>query len=237
MENDWDTDGVFGDPGDNAIFYGVPNDHPAFGGQGNDDEGDGSGRDFNEAGDNVLQLPVGRYDGYSNQDRQEPDGVPGTGDVRQRVAERELRDREARAEGTRSIREHAVAQQHSGSTENGSTDSRTDEKPTRLESQLAASLDAAGASFRELLEGDDRADIVNKVEATPLRGRHPRGIPGPPKFRGAKLHGQLSGLKSNASGSWILTFIVDPDSLEEITKLGAGHGLGLDIVITRVSRD
>lgn len=266
MADDWDSNSIFGDPDDAAVFYGVPNDHPAFRGpeENADDGGYGEGEpgipgDSNEAGHNVLQLPVGRYDGYSDKDRQESGGVPGASDPRQRTADEQFLQRKleqrARDRGTRSIREHAVASSNSGSTSAGESSTGESGQSSSLHAQLAASLEQAGINLREewkrpeSVRGDQSVveefvavsetakehGAPNKITVSlPLTGS--RAVGRAPDFQRASLRGQLSGLKSNSSGSWVLTLVIDPDCVSEVTKLGGAHGLALDILVTRKSR-
>lgn len=278
MPSDWPGDSPFDLVLDDGEFYGVPDDHPAFRRQDDPDEGDGSGGNTSEAGGDLLQLPVGRYDRYGHQvdgqgdgrgydDSQEPSGVPRTGDTRpgatDRTGIRRQLEQRARDEGTRSIREHAVATEHIGRSEDGSGDSRADEEPS-LRAQLAASLQQAGIALRDEWQqpGGTRSDTAalgsyvrstehvkehggpNKgwsgasgpVETVPLFVKANR-VTKPPQFQRCVLRGQLGSLKSNSSGTWILTLAIDPDSYDEVMKMGSAHGLALDIVIGRKSRD
>lgn len=257
---------------DPAVFYGIPADHPAFRQPEDDDDGEGEygepvqyPRRNNEAGSNVIDFPVGRYDGFVGQDQQEMGGPVGVDESRQRAADaaflRDRLDRNREAIATRAIgQRNAIA--HSRSVGEGEGGSGED-KPSPLYNALAASLEQAGVKFRDERigngSGDRTAVTVDPVEAveafinssddvkrqggfrladTPAQPltRATRGITAPPKFKEARMTGMMGGLKSNVAGTWVLTLHIDADSFEEVTKLSMAHGLALDVLITRKVR-
>ena len=250
---------------DGNVFYSVPTDHPAFRGP-EDDEDDAGfldrgitdfrGSDPFDA--SILELPVGRYDGVSRQGGNEPSDLPGTGDARQRAADRQFLQRQLeqrqREQGARSIREHAVAGEHRTSTQEG-TGASGPRANTSLRDALAASLEQAGIQFLDE-PSDDRTGIAQATTLSPevlanggpmkprpqrtqpfTLPRASRGIVTPPKFQSATLTGMMGGLKSNVAGTWIVTLHIDSESYNEVMKLSLAHGLALDITVKRKSRD
>lgn len=252
MEDDWNPGRDFDPDNDAAVFYSVPSDHPAFRlpqDDGDDEAEYGEPAVFpvrpDSPGGNILELPVGRYDRFSGQSHEDQHGVSGTGDARPGTDEQFIRDKleqRARERGNRSVREHALARQHQPSVDEGATDSgRDEEREPTLSDLLASSLNAAGINFREQLgRSGDPAFIATAPDPDSKRAVslvRSRAITKPPVFKLASLRGQLGGLKSNSSGTWILTLAIDPDCVEEVTKLGSAHGLALDIVISKKTRD
>jgi hypothetical protein len=249
---------------DAAIFYGVPSDHPAFRQQDDneDDDRDDPATDrFNGVngphGDNVIDFPVGRYDGFAGQDQQEMGGSLGVDEPGQRTADaRFLADRldaSRRSIATRAIgQRNAIA--HSGSTSEGEGSGASDEQPS-LHDALAASLEQAGVRFRDEWVGGSRDNTaveayVNASDEAKKNGgfrvsdqvtvpltRANRGVSEAPKFQSAQMVGMMGGLKSNVAGTWVLTLHIDNTSFEEVTKLSMAHGLALDITIKRKNRE
>jgi hypothetical protein len=255
FDSDFDT------AGDGNVFYSVPTDHPAFAGQQNDDDDEGVqyrgiGDDGNSSqiDASILELPVGRYDGFSRQDSDESSQLPGVGDARQRAADREFLARQLEQrksdESTRSIREHAVAGEHRSSTPTGERPGTTGAEPS-LRDQLAQSLEEAGIFFQPG-PSDDRTGVEAYVHSSDeaksnggfRRSDNPtssltralRGVVAPPKFESAILTGMMGGLKLNVAGTWILTLIIDAKCYDEVTKFSMSHGLALDISIKRKPR-
>lgn len=266
MNDDFGFDIDFNDPGAVDAFYGVPSDHPAFRGPDEDADDDGLGPANSTVpgvghphGGNVLQLPVGRYDGFGNQDNGGMGEVVGTDDARQRAADRAALERNldrARADvASRAIgQRNAIA--HSRSVSDGEGDSGAGD--SQLRQQLAASLEAAGIQFKERgsePSGDISAvDVVETFlnhspeakanggfrvagqQTVPLT-RAKRGITEIPRFTEAHLEGMMGGLKSNVAGTWVLTLHINPESYHEVTKMAMAHGLALDIFVKKKSRN
>lgn len=248
---------------DAAVFYGIPADHPAF--RESEDDGDSddpvdAARRFDradvETGNNVIDFPVGRYDGFVGQDHQEMGGPLGVDESRQRAADAAfLRDRVERsreAVATRAIgQRNAIA--HTRSTGEGEGGGTSTGEPS-LHDALAASLEQAGIQFRDEPRsgsGDNAAIeaavslspevLANGGPMKPNAGipltRAKRGIMEAPKFQEAHITGMMGGLKMNVAGTWILTLNIDSNSFDEVTKLSQSSGLALDITIKRKSRE
>jgi hypothetical protein len=225
---------------DNPIsHFAVPTDHPAF--RPPEDGEDGSGYDpatsqhdglDSPFGNPIVQLPVGRYDGFSNQDDSQMVGVDGTDDPRQRTADRQyIADRLDRARETIATRaigqRNAIAHSRSVGEGEGSGD---DVPPTALETALAESLEQAGVRFRDERESRSGDNAAVKLPYTM------RGITRVPTFQSAAMTGQLYGLKSNTAGDWMVTLKIDADC-EDAPKLAKAHGLQLEVAIKRKMRD
>lgn len=255
---------------DASVFYGIPADHPAF--REPEDDGDSddpvdAARRFDrtdvETGNNVIDFPVGRYDGFVGQDHQEMGGPLGVDESRQRAADAAfLRDRVERsreAVATRAIgQRNAIA--HTRSTGEGEGGGTSTGEPS-LHDALAASLEQAGIQFRDEPRsgsGDNAAVDPEEILQTFLHGsevvqerggwqvpltptqpltRAKRGIMEAPKFQEAHITGMMGGLKMNVAGTWILTLNIDSNSFDEVTKLSQSSGLALDITIKRKSRE
>lgn len=230
----------FGD--DTSSFFAVPSDHPAFR-QSTDDEDDGGYESATGEHDGqyppfnnpIVQLPVGRYDGFGNQDDSEMVGVDGTDDPRQRTADAAfIRDRLDRARET--IATRAIGQRnaiaHSRSVGEGEG-SGGDDAPTALEVTLAESLEQAGVRFRDERDARGGDNTAVRERALPLSKR---GIVAVPTFQSAKMTGQLFSLKSNTNGDWMVMLKIDADC-EDAPKLAKAHGLQLEVAIRRKPRD
>jgi hypothetical protein len=260
-------DSGFGDSDDPAVFYGVPSDHPAFRQPDDDEDGigevgepDGYGGKNDEVGGAILNFPVGRYDGVTRQNDSEVVGVARVDESRQRAADRQfLADRLDASR--RGVAERAIGQRNAIAHSRGVGEGEGSDGST-LHSQLAASLEQAGIRFRSTRNGDGSGDnpaidpeevvqaFLNGPEVNQQRGgwqkslpptqpltRAKRGIIEAPKFQEAHMIGTMGGLKSNVSGTWVLTLLIDSDSYEEATKLGKAHGLALEIGIKRKNRN
>lgn len=254
---------------DAAVFYGIPADHPAFRSQDDDGDSEGDGGGSGEhAGrndalvDNVIDFPVGRYDGFVGQDHQEVGGPIRTDEPGQSAADRQfLSDRvdaARRGVATRAIgQRHAIA--HTRGSSEGEGSGGENGEPT-LHDALAASLEQAGIRLRDewkdgsgdntplaedvvktFLNGSEivqeRGGRQTPLEATQPLTRAKRGVLEAPKFQDATLTGMMGGLKSNVAGTWILTLHIDSNSFQDVTKLSMAHGLALDITIKRKSRN
>lgn len=229
---------------DPAGYFAVPTDHPAFRSQqgGGDDDGefiaaseyDG---EHHAPGGDILQLPVGRYDGFGQRDDIEVESVIGTDDPRKRTAvEHFIRDRldaSRREHATRAIgQRNAIAHSRSVAEGEGSRDADGGE-PSLIDA-LAASLEQAGINFRERIDGSPDNPVVEKVSLPLARSR---ALMTAPSFQECQVAGSLMSLKSNTAGDWIVSFRIDGESDDEVVKLRKAHGLSLDIAITRKSRD
>ena len=230
----------FGD--DTSHIFAVPSDHPAFRSPQDDGEDDG---EFAPTGQHdgqyppfnnpIVQLPVGRYDGFGNQDDSEMVGVDGTDDPRQRTADAQfIRDRLDRARET--IATRAIGQRnaiaHSRSAGEGEGSGGND-APTALETALAESLEQAGVRIRDEWAQRGRDNTAVRERALPLSKR---GIVTAPTFQSAKMTGQLFSLKSNTNGDWMVMLKIDADC-EDAPKLAKAHGLQLEVAIRRKPRD
>jgi hypothetical protein len=216
---------------DTDRYFAVPRNHPAFR-QPEDDDPDNLNDGLNDPiTPPIVQLPVGRYDGFNGQDDQDAIGVLNHNDPRQRESDaRFIAERLERA-GER-IAQRAIGQRnaiaHSRSTGEGEG-SGAEVPPSPLESALAESLEQAGVRFRDELKSSGDNPVVIP--------RNKRGIIKTPTFEKANVWGQLSALKSNTAGDWMVTLRIDADCDEEVTKLAKAHGLNLEVAIRRKPRD
>jgi hypothetical protein len=175
----------------------------------------------------------GRQFGNSHQGSPDNDGpIPWPRSPSQStIGEQSERDRAAADTGDRNIRR--VADSRTGGSQQRIV------RRERAEGVASSILDAQQRVRTHLsipLSDEERADIPRVAEPggdKTIRHFIRSGIHAPPQFEQTVFEATIHGLKSNASGDWIIQFIVPAADRDAATILGDAYGLALDVAVIR----